>query len=79
MPVRAPFLRPQTPSPTALGAWPNVTQVEAAKNDAARLVSWSRTLPAADDCDKHDILQRIAAYLPGAVRQARQRSGAENF
>jgi sterol desaturase/sphingolipid hydroxylase (fatty acid hydroxylase superfamily) len=38
-----------------------------------------RTLPAADNRDRHDILQRIVAYLPGAVRQARQRFGAEGF
>jgi biopolymer transport protein ExbD len=54
-------------------------QVEAAKDDAERLASWSRTLPAADNRDRHDILQRIVAYLPGAVRQARQRFGAEGF
>lgn len=79
MSVRAPFQRAtlqMTDTPTA---WPNLTQVEAAKYDAERLASWSRTLPAADNRDRHDILQRIVAYLPGAVRQARQRFGAEGF
>lgn len=79
MPHRTPLLRPPTLLPDAPSAWPNLTQVEAARDDASRLVSWSRTLPAADDRDKHDILQRIVTYLPGAVRQARLRSGVENF
>lgn len=79
MPVRAPLLRAQTPLPVARNAWPNVTQVEAARDDAARLAAWSRTLPAADDGDKRDILHRIATYLPGAVRHARLRPGTENF
>jgi hypothetical protein len=78
MPVRAPFLRTPLPQPDAPSAWPNLTQVEAAKDDASRLAIWSRTLPAADDRDQRDILQLIVAYLPSAVRQARQRSGVEN-
>ena len=79
MPIETPFSRTPAQQPVAPSAWPNVTQVEAARNDAARLASWSRTLPAADDRDKHEILQRIVAYLPAAVRQARQMSGVENF
>jgi hypothetical protein len=65
--------------PSARGAWPNVTQVEAAKNDAARLAAWSRSLPAADNRDRSDILRRIVAYLPAAVRRARLQPDAENF
>ena len=59
--------------------WPNVTQVEAAKDDAARLATWSRTLPAADSGDRRDILGRIARYLPAAVRLARGRSAGADI
>lgn len=79
MPVRAPASCAWSETLGAPSAWPNLTQVEAAKHDASRLASWSRTLPAADDRDKSDILQLIVAYLPSAVRRARQRSGLENF
>lgn len=79
MPVRSPFPRAPLQPSRALCAWPNVTQVEAARDDATRLVAWCRTLPTADDGEKRDILHRIATYLSGAVRQARLRPGAENL
>jgi hypothetical protein len=63
---------------TTSGPWPNVTQVEAAKDDAARLATWCRTLPSADTAERHEILHRILQYLPAAVRQERQRLGTRD-
>ncbi len=48
--------------------WPTLTEVEAARDDAARLLDWSRSLPAADSSERHGLIGRIVRYLPQAVR-----------
>jgi hypothetical protein len=57
---------PQSDAP----AWPTLTEVEAAREDAARLLAWSRSLPAADSNERHNLIGRIVRYLPQAVRSA---------
>jgi hypothetical protein len=51
--------------------WPTLTQVEAARNDATRLLAWSRSLPAADNSERRGLIGRIVRYLPQAVRSSR--------
>jgi hypothetical protein len=53
--------------------WPTMTEVEAARGDATRLLAWSRSLPAADSSERHSLLGRIVQYLPQAVRSTRVR------
>jgi hypothetical protein len=50
--------------------WPTLTQVDAAQDDAAQLLIWNRSLPAADSDDRRDLIARIVRYLPRAVRGA---------
>jgi hypothetical protein len=50
-----------------------MTEVEAAREDATRLLAWSRSLPAADSSERHSLLGRIVQYLPQAVRSTRVR------
>lgn len=51
--------------------WPTLTEVEAAREDATRLLAWSRSLPAADSSERRGLLGRIVHYLPQAVRSTR--------
>jgi hypothetical protein len=48
--------------------WPTLTEVESARDDAARLLAWSQSLPAADGSEQRNLIGRIVRYLPQAVR-----------
>jgi hypothetical protein len=54
-------------------AWPTLSEVEAARDDATRLLAWSRSLPAADGSEQTSLIGRIVDYLPQAVRRSTAR------